>query len=57
MVKHILDRMEVDHSERPITGTSETTMKQYPYKIKDKMFIWDMPGLGGSFHFKIRELP
>lgn len=33
---------------RPETGTSETTMEPCAYKIKDKMFIWDMPGLGGN---------
>ena len=51
MVSHILDEMNVDSADRPATGSSETTMFQCPYKIKDQMFLWDMPGLGGNHRF------
>ena len=49
MVSHVLDEMHVDSVDRPSTGPSESTMEPCPYKIKDKMFLWDMPGLGGIF--------
>ena len=48
MISHILDKLEIDSADRPVTGSTETTIIQCPYKIKDEMFIWDMPGLGGK---------
>ena len=48
MISHILDKLEIESTDRPITGSTETTIIQCPYKIKDNMFIWDMPGLGGK---------
>ena len=48
MVSHILDKLEIESTDQPITGSTETTIIQCPYKIKDNIFIWDMPGLGGK---------
>lgn len=47
MISHIMDSMRVESVNRPKTGNDETTMEPCAYKIKDKIFIWDMPGLGG----------
>ena len=48
MVSHILDGLKIKSNDRPETGSTETTMEQHPYKIKDDFFLWDMPGLGGK---------
>ena len=53
MVKFILDELTAVNTDRPATGSSETTMIPSPYSIKEKMFLWDMPGLGGDFEQKI----
>ena len=49
MINHILDLMSVKSVNRPTSGASETTMEQRAYKIKNNIFIWDMPGLGGKY--------
>ena len=51
MVSQILDNLNAKSTNRPATGSSETTMTSCPYEVKDNMFLWDMPGLGGNVVF------
>ena len=48
MVSNILDEMNVQSTNRPVTGQTETTMVQCSYEVKKNLFLWDMPGLGGD---------
>ena len=48
MIRHLLKTRNPDEYQNlPESGSSETTKKPTPYKIKKGIYIWDMPGLGG----------
>lgn len=50
VVRHILELNKVAESSGvlPETGSSETTLKPTKYKLTNQIYLWDMPGLGGT---------
>lgn len=60
MINHILDTLDImgyyENVNLPTSRASETAMKQCAYEIKDNIFIWDMPGLGGEYSFPYSPL-
>ena len=53
MIKQLLNELNSELPDRPETGSSETTKIPSSYKIKEKLFLWDMPGLGGPEYFLV----